>query len=285
MKLSLSKSVQLEGNYMNHSICATVITRLDEDGFEGRHIIQLSSHKSKSTIKQYSTKCPESKHKAMFDSLSNALMPSAKKFKSATVSKPTNQDIDKQDKDLTVQDVKENLPSFNIEPIDDFDTIDDTLLANLVYDESLVPTNEPVTNTNINNNNTVALTPQNPPVSTHTINTQFNTINQQAFPRLPQMYFPNSSVTINNNYNFKWTFTTKLVVRTVNAETANYKKHPKANILFTFKEKVFYYYIISIYIYPKTINFCWKQCIINSCCSVTWYSNKKLENSEICLNS
>ena len=46
MKLSLSKNVKLEGSYMNHSIRATVISTLDRDGFEARHITALSSHKS-----------------------------------------------------------------------------------------------------------------------------------------------------------------------------------------------------------------------------------------------
>ena len=58
MKISLSKAVKLDGNYTNHSIRAMVISTLDEAGFEGRHIIQLSSHKSESTIKEYCKKCP-----------------------------------------------------------------------------------------------------------------------------------------------------------------------------------------------------------------------------------
>ena len=93
------------------------------------------------------------------------------------------------------------MPSFNLEPTDDFDTIDDSILANLVYDSDLTNENKQ------NSNNQVAVpqpqNPQNPP----TFNTQVNTFNQnlafEQFQRLPQMYFPHSSVTINYNFNNK----------------------------------------------------------------------------------
>ena len=77
------KNVKLEGDYMNHSIRSTVISMLDKDGFEAHHIMALSSHKSESTIKEYAVKCPDSKRKAMFNSLSNALVPEPEKAKTA----------------------------------------------------------------------------------------------------------------------------------------------------------------------------------------------------------
>ena len=209
MKLSLSKSVTLEGNYTNHSIRATVISTLDNEGFEACHIMSLSSHKSEATIKEYATKCPETKHKQMFNSLSNALLPSSKQQKlqlaapSATVSK--NHDSQNSDSNLAIADIKDNLPKFDLLPIDDFDTIDDHILANLVYDENLLP-QDTNTNTNANNNNAVAVgaNVNNPPPQT--INTQVNSITNNAnipnLPRLPQMVFNNLSVTINYNYNF-----------------------------------------------------------------------------------
>ena len=73
MKLSICKNVHLDGDYTNHSICVTVIETLDNAGFEARHIIKLTSHKSESTVKEYARKCPENKRKAMFQSLSNAM--------------------------------------------------------------------------------------------------------------------------------------------------------------------------------------------------------------------
>ena len=75
MKLSLAKSVKLDSEYTNHSIRSTVISTLDNAGFEARHIMQLSSHRSESSIKEYSTKCPENKRKEMFDSLTEAMVP------------------------------------------------------------------------------------------------------------------------------------------------------------------------------------------------------------------
>ena len=57
----LSKDLGLSKMYTNHSIRSTVIARLDNDGFEARHIIKLSSHKKESTIKEYSVQCPKNK--------------------------------------------------------------------------------------------------------------------------------------------------------------------------------------------------------------------------------
>ena len=81
MKLSLSKSVNLQGEYTNHSIRATVISNLDKAGFEARHIMALSSHKNESTLKEYTVNCPESKMRDMFNTLSHAMQPKSKKQK------------------------------------------------------------------------------------------------------------------------------------------------------------------------------------------------------------
>ena len=59
--------------YTNHSIRATCISNLDRFGFEARHITAISSHKSESTIKEYSVKCPENKKREMFQALSTTL--------------------------------------------------------------------------------------------------------------------------------------------------------------------------------------------------------------------
>ena len=210
MKLSLAKSVQLDGDYTNHSICATVITTLDKEGFEACHIIKLSSHKSESTVKEYSTKCPENKWKEMFDSLTNAMHPKQKKAK--TVAKPpspkqasnapSNIDID-------IHDIKDNLPRFDLQEIYDFDTIDHSLLVQIITEET------DKENSNKKTNQQVATTPQgihqmaiNSPKNsaiqqqTQQINNQFNMPPQFHFPG---MFFPNSNVTINYNFG-KWAF-------------------------------------------------------------------------------
>ena len=73
MKIHLSKSLTLSREYTNRSIRSTVITNIDRAGFKARHIIQLSSHKSEATIKEYASKCDEPKQKEVSDSLSNAM--------------------------------------------------------------------------------------------------------------------------------------------------------------------------------------------------------------------
>ena len=189
MKISLCKSITLDGNYTNHSIRATVITELDEAGFEGRHIIQLSSHKNEATIKQYSKKCPENKCKEMFDSLSSALQNKCSKPTSTvTIASNTNNN-----NNLQVADAKENLPNFNLQPIDEFETIDDEAFTSIILDaEKLTNTTNQDKTTN-NAVDTVA------PIQN--IQNTVNTINNNNIGHKPFMYFPNSNVTI--NYNIK----------------------------------------------------------------------------------
>ena len=199
MKINLCDNVKLSREYTNHSIRSTVINNLDAAGFEARHIIQISSHKSESTIKEYAPKCPDSKKKEMFESLSNAMLP--KKTPNTTTNKQTKPTctavsaINSCDTTPDIQDVKENLPTFDLNPIDD-STINDTLLQELLTD---MPQS-------FDNNNCAIVTPQkNVQVSVTQNNQQFNTqvINQNipfGFPHLPAMYFPNSNVTINYNF-------------------------------------------------------------------------------------
>ena len=119
----LSESAKLDKSYMNHSMRVTVIQTLDSAGFEARHIMKLSSHKNESTIKVYATEVSEDKRKEMFDSLSSAISPCKKQKKDPTATVSKNPDTD------------ETLPeNFKLVPIDDFDTIDNELLANLIYD-------------------------------------------------------------------------------------------------------------------------------------------------------
>lgn len=43
---ALSEMYKLSKSYTNHSLPATTITLLDEEGFEARHILSISGHKS-----------------------------------------------------------------------------------------------------------------------------------------------------------------------------------------------------------------------------------------------
>ena len=195
----LSESLNLSIPYSNHSICTTVITTLDENGFESRHIMKLSSHKNEASIKEYAVKCPDSKVREMSETLTNALQPKHHKLPpSSTVTTEKNDEKD-------VQNFMSNLPNFDIQEVDDFDTIDDSVLANLIYD-----TDENSSNNNSNLQQAVATVPNNPvsmPVefqvksnpTGNQITSNVNTVTNK-FPILPQMYFPNSTVTINYNF-------------------------------------------------------------------------------------
>ena len=103
-------------------------------------------------------------------------------------------------------DIKENLPNFELAEIDNFDTIDDNLLLQLMDQHDKQNTND---NSNNNNNNYQpenALVGQPNVPQIPQINTQV--INQNVPPQycIPAMYFPNSNVTINCNFNAKLIF-------------------------------------------------------------------------------
>ena len=53
---SLSRQAQSSKDYTNHSIHATSVTILDHGGFEARHIMCVSGHKSESSIRSYASK-------------------------------------------------------------------------------------------------------------------------------------------------------------------------------------------------------------------------------------
>ena len=69
----LSNDAKLSDSYSNHSIRKTCIETLTEHGIEARHIMSISSLKSESTIKEYTSKCPEMKKKEMYNILSTAI--------------------------------------------------------------------------------------------------------------------------------------------------------------------------------------------------------------------
>ena len=72
---NLSENAKLSRNYTNHCIQKTCIVTLDKSGFEARHIIAVSSHKSEATIHEYSEKCPENKWEEMYDALTKQIIP------------------------------------------------------------------------------------------------------------------------------------------------------------------------------------------------------------------
>ena len=98
---------------------------------------------------------------------------------------------------------KENIVSLSddmkLEPIGDWETVNDDLLAKIINETNV---DLPVDSSAIQENSTGIVSVQNwnPKVQTST-KTQINTINNtQKSPFLPQMYFPNSNVTINYHF-------------------------------------------------------------------------------------
>ena len=68
----LSKEAKLSVKYTNHSIRATTITILDRNGYEARHIMSVSGHRSESILKSY-TKTGDLTKSKMASCLSSAI--------------------------------------------------------------------------------------------------------------------------------------------------------------------------------------------------------------------
>ncbi len=69
----LSIAAKLSFVYTNHSIRATAITILDECGYEARHIMALSGHKSESSIRSYASQTSLSTNWKMSETLAESL--------------------------------------------------------------------------------------------------------------------------------------------------------------------------------------------------------------------
>ena len=71
MMKKISKEADLSKIYSNHSIRATAVTILDKSGFEARHIMSVSGHRSESSIRSYS-KIDEATKKRISETLTSA---------------------------------------------------------------------------------------------------------------------------------------------------------------------------------------------------------------------
>ena len=185
----LSTTAHLREKYTNHPIRATVITTLDNNGIEARHIIKLSSHKNESTVKEYACECPDIKRKEMYNCLSEAITPKSKKCKFAFAPTNTNSDNSAQKPTETKQKCDKQTPDFDLGNLDfeEFDTIDDQTLANLIYDME-IKQREPKDK---ENRDELSLAKAS---NAQQINV--TTYNQGQIPHLHHMYFPNSTVNI-----------------------------------------------------------------------------------------
>ncbi|XP_048767947.2 uncharacterized protein LOC125674728 [Ostrea edulis] len=75
MMQNISKQADLSKVYSNHCIRATCITLLDESGYEGRHIMTVSKHKSETSLKHYVSKAREKKKREMSNALAEQVIP------------------------------------------------------------------------------------------------------------------------------------------------------------------------------------------------------------------
>ena len=184
MKYMIKDAKLSNPGYSNHSIRATVITSLNESGYEARHIIAITGHKSETTVKQYAKKCPEKKKREMSECLAVKLDTKKAKLEgkvdkivnmpfrvhsktAATMVTPlTNNSQDNMTSALGNQNLQLLL----------FDDTDDDLLLKVLdkFDK------------------------ENPLTNTQLVQNIISSCQTQAM--LPQMYFPNSTVTINYNF-------------------------------------------------------------------------------------
>ena len=201
---TISKNAFLSKIYTNHCICSTVITSLDAFGFEARHITAVSGHKSENTIKSYSTKCPDVKKREMSDVLSSILgektnIPNPAKPTAATISKPPPQSANTGNVFPTINshDIVDWIPIENNSH--DFD------LARILdeFEQTTKTSTEMTTVTKDIKADVAAESNASPVPSTLVQNFTASASNMQNHPFVPKMFFQNSSVTINYNFNSK----------------------------------------------------------------------------------
>ena len=194
---NLSTNAKLSKIYTNHSIRKTVISTLSDSGFEARHIMAISSHKSEATIKEYADKCPKNKHKEMFEVLSDTInVPKHKQPPSATISKLPAPSV----QNPTNPQPQINFNIVDLFPFDEEQDTDDALLKFLETTETQI-------NTASNNDMQLVPSVQNKSETPPTTKTQIQTFNQNVNSStnrqfLPMMHFPHSNVTINYNFNY-----------------------------------------------------------------------------------
>ncbi|XP_069138967.1 uncharacterized protein KIAA1958-like [Argopecten irradians] len=75
MMQSISSEAGLGTTCSNHCIRATCISMLDEYGYESRHIIGISKHKSETSLKHYSSKLSNTKKREMSYALARKVVP------------------------------------------------------------------------------------------------------------------------------------------------------------------------------------------------------------------
>ncbi len=90
MMATISTLANLSVTYTNHCVRATAIVALDSAGYDARHIMALSGHKSESSIREYASFLPAAKSREMSATLASASMgkPVAPQYMLAGPSQP-----------------------------------------------------------------------------------------------------------------------------------------------------------------------------------------------------
>ena len=200
----LSERAKLSRIYTNHCIRASVVTKLDEEGFEARHIMVVSSHKSENSIKNYASKCPEIKKKQMFDALAKPFAPTTNQQNNCNVPKTPQIGDESNTKNQVPTETATIPPPLDrkFELVDLFPNMDDDPLT----DDNFLEAIEKIEKQNqklLTKDKEISIkTPAPPAVTTNSVTSNYIQ-NFNPTMSLPHMVFPHSNVTINYNFNSK----------------------------------------------------------------------------------
>ena len=179
--------------YTNHCIHATVVTTLDDKGFEARDIMATTRHKSEASIRSYS-KCQPKKRRKISDALATTLhgkndQNQAKVTESEKAEVPTTPQSN-------IMSMTSEHQSIDIPPV--LDLFPDFKADDDIPDEQILDVLTQIEQENSN----MLLPVDKQPKNSKTINIKSvsNVATVNRHPMMPAMYFPNSNVMINYNF-------------------------------------------------------------------------------------
>ena len=203
---NLSMNAALSMIYKNHSIRATVVTNLDNKGFEARHIMATTGHKLEVSIKNYSQKCPTRKRREMSDAWATSLHQGDEKIQPKRVKKePVETQSRNIQDDHHDNSTEEKQPNFNL-AMAELDTINTQNLSDIFGIDDPIETPEVldiVSQIEKKNAQIIPVTSIQPttPTTPKTINvSNVQNVQQKLRNMVPTMHFPHSNVTINYHF-------------------------------------------------------------------------------------
>lgn len=206
---NLSNNANLSMVYTNHCIRATIMEVLDEGEFASRHIMAQTGHCSEQSIKTYARKCPAKKKREMNNALKERLnqdnvepAPKVPKHdpppqQNQNISSTDTVEINFQQPNEIVEGQQEIIPNeAEVIPFPDEEIKDEDLIKVLekIEEENshIFPPKAP---------NVAQAGPLAVPQNAINFNQVANISNVTRKENLPIMFFPNSNVTINYNFN------------------------------------------------------------------------------------